>query len=174
MEHVLKKLILTDEDYICDGDLTITGKVKLVNSNLIVAGILCFRNPNGENIPVDIIGGDISAFEVASQVPINIKSGDIYAHYMFVRSIESDGNIEIKHEVSADDISCLNFLVSGDSSTHNLTAHQDIYILGNNSSFDISGRDILISGNCDAHNNSITAKAFECRDFTVCNSISIG
>ena len=162
MKRTLENLILTDEDFICYGDLTITGEVKLINSNLIVSGILCFKVLNNEHFPVVITGGDICAYALKSDVDIYIRDGDIWAMNLDSRNIDSDSDIEVLNYADTGNIRYLNYYVSSNNESYSITAVQDVYILGNNNSFELTARDIFINGLCDTGGSKIVAKSFKC------------
>ena len=141
--RTLNNLFLLNEDYHYDGDLTIKGDVSIKNGNITVSGVLAFDNPHAS---ISIIGGNISADVLCSNSTIIIRDGDIIVNELDTSSIDSDGNIEVTDFCSTGHIKCLNYLVSCDNFSDDITAMQDIYILGSNESRDIDARDILIDG----------------------------
>lgn len=158
-KRVMDSLVLKDEDFVFNGDLTIKGVVDLTNANLIVSGKLEFLGiPN-----VNLVKGDISCQSLHSNPDICINDGDIYiADSLYCNDIITTGEIEVYGDSCVSDIHCLNYLVNGNNDSTSICALQDIYILGNNDSYDLCARDILIGGNCDVHNYVVSAKNFFC------------
>lgn len=168
-KRTLENLILENEDYIFAGDLTITGKVQLTNASLIVSGTLTLE------IDAKIKGGDIACGSIDAQ-DISIIDGDIYVNGdASFEYITSDGNIEVGGDSYTCDINCFNYLVSGDNNSRDITAIQDVYILGCSDSFDIKARDVLIGEYCDFNGYGLIAKSFECSgEIERCSSMSVG
>ena len=159
-ESTLKNLILEDEDYIFAGDLTIEGSVVINNGSLIVSGTLLF---SGEDVAISINGGDIAAQNLISRSTINIKDGDILVQNLHTLDILSDGNIEVMKDACVNNVTCLNYLISGDNDSYHITATEDIYILGINDSKNLKARDILIGGYSNFYESSgVVAKSFMC------------
>lgn len=168
-ERTLDNLILENEDYIFEGNLTINGKVSIKNGSLIVSGNLILDDD------LQIEGGDISCGSIDSR-DISITDGDIYVNTdAYFGAIESDGNIEIGGTNGSASINCLNFfVVKGNDSTF-INAIEDVYILGDNDSYDINARDVLISGNCNFNDYGLTAKSFVCEgNIENCSSMAVG
>lgn len=171
--RTLESLMLENEDYLFEGDLTIKGDVIIKNGNLTVCGTLNFSK---ESATISIIGGNISANKLLTSAQITIKDGDIYVDYLGADSnIYSDSNIEVSSYSYAQDITCLNYLVSGENNSQNITCMQDIYIMGKNNSYDIKARDVLIGGTCIFNNFTLTAKSFLCEGEVIdCSSMLVG
>lgn len=171
-KRTLECLFLENEDYIFEGDLTITGDICIKNCNLIISGSLTFSNKNAN---ISIIGGDITAKQLDSYAPILIRDGDIRVSFLDARNIDSDGNIEVRKDSEACDIKCLNYLVGGDNDSSAITAIQDVYILGRNYSHTIKARDVLVGEDCDLCDSTLIAKCFECGGYIHdCSSMSVG
>lgn len=186
--RTLKKLILENNDYIFEGNTTISGNVTIQNGDLIVSGNLTIGGElniqNGSIIVsgillimqhslINITGGDISCGKLLCN-DINITDGDIWVKdNLDARDITSDGNIEVGVYSYVADISCCNYLVNGDNHSSSIKATQDIYILGNNNSWDLTAREIFIGSNCNIIGNSITAHHFVCNGEVSCSGIFI-
>lgn len=187
-ERTLDKLILENDDYIFAGDLTINGDVNIKNGSLIVSGTITFVRTTAT---ISITGGDISCNELNSCSPIVIRDGDIYTKNLYANVIDSDGDIIVSEDVIVDTISCLNYMVSGNNNSCCIITMQDVYISGENDSYNIMARDVLICGNnnsrnikahevviegyCDTNGHGITAKKFYCKGKIYnCSSMAIG
>lgn len=188
-ERIFENLILDGKDCFLEGDITITGKLEIRNANLIVAGDITISS----QIDIEIVNGDIIVSGTLSSVNtniniisgniccdslccfnINISDGDIWTHAdLDAKNITSDGNIEIGGDSNVEDVSCLNYLVTGYNNAECINAFQDIYILGDNDSLELSAREILINGNCDTHLSSITAHHFVCGGDLYCSELLV-
>lgn len=155
---VLDNLILNDEDFIFNGNVCIKGEVNITNGSIIVSGMLELCSGG------KIVGGNITADNLAIEGNnLYIYDGDIKIRNLVSdTNIISDGNIEVLSDCHVSDVSCLNFLVSHNNFSNSITAVQDIYILGNNTSYEMSARDIFIGGNSYFYHSSVTAKSFYC------------
>ena len=172
-KRTFEDLILDGEDLFLEGDIIIYGKLEMKNANLIVSGdltISCNDNVEIENGDIIVSGGltlnsdiNIKGVNISCNClhycDIDILDGDIWVNDDLEGcTIISDGNIEVGGNSDVDDITCLNYLVTGDNVSSNINASQDIYILGDNDSTDLTARDILINGICDTNNSPITAQ----------------
>lgn len=187
-KRTFENLILDGEDLFLEGDITIKGSFKMKGANLIVSGhltISCNDNveiENGDiivsgdlilNSNINIKGVNISC-DCLYYCDINILDGDIWVNADLEGcTIISDGNIEVGGNSDVDAITCLNYLVTGDNVSSSINASQDIYILGDNDSTDLTARDILIDGNCDTHDSYITAHHFVCTGELFCEGLFI-
>lgn len=171
--RTLENLTLENEDYHFEGDLTIKGDVIIKNSNLTVTGTINFSK---ESSNISIIGGNISSKKLLTSAPITIRDGDITVDYLAADSnIDSDSNIEVSSYSYAQNITCMNYLVSGNNNSKNITCMQDIYIIGTNNSYYIKARDVLIGGTCILNNFTLTAKSFLCEGEVIdCSSMLVG
>lgn len=155
-ERILETLVLEDNDYIFAGDLTIKGEVLLKNCSLIVSGVLTLEGNVG------IAYGNIICGSLKSNV-IYIIGGDIWVHkdiYNYFL-ITTNGNIEIRGNTDVGDIRCCNYLVDKNNKSSNITATNDIYIMGDSCSLNIKGREVFICGESDFNGCYITASYFE-------------
>lgn len=193
--RTLDNLILENEDFFFTGNLTIIGDVNISNGSIIIAGNLTLQdNVNVENgniivsstlifdnpdSIISIVSGDILAQSLLSLNNITIRDGDIcvklldFSDLYDCFNIYSDGNIEVEKNSCVGDVSCLNYLVSGDNYSNKIYAIQDVYILGNNNSDNITARDVLIGCSCELNGYGIICKSFYCEDVYGCSSILI-
>lgn len=156
-------------DIIVSGNLTILGEVNIENGSIIVSGILTIAH----DADICITGGDISCAAIDCN-NINITDGDVWVNgQLDACDITSDGNIEVKGDAYVGDISCFNYLISGDNNSSSIRTTQDIYILGNNNSCDLTARDILIGRNCEILYDSIIAHHFVCGGELSCSGVFI-
>lgn len=155
---VLDNLILNDEDFVFDGNVCIKGEVNITNGSIVVSGMLELCSGG------KIVGGDIIADNLSIEgSDLYIYDGDIKTRILVSdTNIISDSNIEVSLDSYVLDVSCLNFLVSRNNVSNSIIAVQDIYILENNTSYEMSARDIFIGGNSYFYNSSVTAKSFYC------------
>lgn len=179
-ERTLEKLIVKNTDYIFPGNLTINGDINIENGNLIVSGTLNFTN---NTATISIIGGNISAETLKSSANIFIRDGDIWVKYLdldniypnLLSNIDSDSDIEVKVDSYVGNITCLNYSVYGHNCSNNITAVQDVYILGTNISEHIKARDVLIESSCDFTDCGIECKSFVCKgEIQNCSYMAIG
>lgn len=171
--RTLGDLTIKDEDYIFAGDLVVSGNLTIENASLIVSGIIYFDlsehyihitngdiSANGINgagaMDVTIEVGDIYCHDELYVGDINISGGDITTSFLTSSNITSDGDI-IANSSSVLSVSCCNYLITGNNSSTDITAIEDIYIFGDNSSCGLTGRDIFLTGNNDLHDWSIIA-----------------
>jgi len=157
-ERTLDNLVLNGEDYIFAGNLRINGKVDITDGSLIVSGKLSI----GDN--VSVIGGDIVCGKLIIEGQNTfIRDGDIIVYGDFdAFSIDSDGNIEVSGNTNLYEVKCFNFLISGNNDTLQISATQDIYILGSNNSSCLEARDILITKFSTTTYHSVKCKTFYC------------
>lgn len=158
--RTLENLILENEDYIFEGNLTIEGDVIIKNGNIHVSGTLKFTNAN-HTATISITNGNISARMLESNADIFIRNGNISVYHLVTRNIDSDGTIEVIHKSDVYDITCFNYLISGNNDSGKIAAFHDVCILGNNDSCHIIGRYVLVVGNCYLNKTGVTAKKFE-------------
>ena len=186
--RTLDNLILENKDSIFEGNITIDGNVEIKNGDIIVSGNLTiFDKVNIENgsiivsgiltiahdADICITGGDISCAAIDCN-NINITDGDVWVNgQLDACDITSDGNIEVKGDAYVGDISCFNYLISGDNNSSSIRTTQDIYILGNNESWDLTAREILIGSNCNTNCEPITAHHFVCGGELSCEGLFI-
>lgn len=187
-KQTLDNLILNGEDYIYQGNTLINGTIEIINANLIISGNLTiYGNVNIKNgsiivsglltvahdATISITGGDISCDSLDCN-HINITDGDIWINSRLkALNIKSDGNIEVGLYSNVSYINCLNYLINGDNDSCTIKAIQDIYILGDNDSYDLTAREILVGGDCHTNNKSITAKHFVCGGELFCRGLFI-
>lgn len=164
-KRTLDYLILENEDYIFDGDLEILGYFSIRNGHsLIVSGKLSITT----NYCTISVCGSISA----GSLSIN---GDMFSAllindgYLWVLGnlisncpILSNSTIIVHKNTDVDRIHCLNFLVDGNNSSLSIETEEDIYILGDNESLGLKGRDIFIGGN--SNSNSFPLNALRCAE----------
>ena len=172
-ERTFENLIFDGKDLFLEGDITIKGSFEMKGAKLIVSGNLTILGGDG----VEIENGDvIVSGDLTIETMINIKGVNIYCDCLYccdvnlsdsdiwtntdlsASNITSDGNIEVKGNSHVADVTCLNYLVTGDNDSGSINASQDIYILGDNDSCDLTAREIFIDGNCDTHGFHITAQ----------------
>lgn len=177
-ERILDKLILENEEYIFVGNLTINGDIIMKNSNLIVSGTLSFSKIHAN---ISIINCNISANEFKSVTSITIHSTDIYVNFLdfddikYSFNIISDGNIEVRKDSYIGNVICLNYFVNGNNNSNCITAIEDIYILGNNDSYNITARDVFICGNCELNDYTLISKALFCPEgISHCSYLAVG
>ena len=188
-ERTLHNLILNGEDIFFNGNIIIHNYVQLKNANLIVSGNLTIYDKvnieNGNiivsgilkialNHDISITCGDISCGELECY-GVNITDGDIWTNGDLTASddIVSDGNIEVGGDAFVKDITCTNYLISGNNDSCDTTTTQDIYILGNNDSCSLTAREILVGGNCDTNRSRITAHHLVCDGELFCEGLFI-
>ena len=164
--RVIENLILINQDYNFNGDLTIIGSIYVVNGSISVTGELYFKAGLFDSIIIN--NGSITANSLkcrAADIFVyngNIKvNTDINACYIYC-----NGNIEAGNQCSVFNIFCNNFLISGDVEADDITATEDIYILGSkNYVGDLRAREIFIDGLCyfDSQKDvTVIANYFEC------------
>lgn len=189
-KRTFENLILDGKDLFLEGDITIKGNFEIKGANLIVSGNLTILGKNGveiENgeiivsgeltintINFNINGGNISCDLLYCQ-NINISDGDIWTNTDLDAkdNITSDGDIEVGGNSFVSDVTCLNYLVTGDNNSESINASHDIYILGNNDSCDLTAREILIDGDCNTNAFPITAHHFVCSGDLYCKELFI-
>lgn len=192
--RTLSTLIIKDEDYIFAGNLYISGDLIIENASLIISGDIRFLNysdphnikVSNSNISADVISGnvyinidvgDIYCHTILSACAINISGGDITTRSLLANDIMSDGDILVKDSSCVYSVSCCNYLVTGLNDSSEITAIEDIYILGCNDSASLTGRDIFLDGeNIDLNFGNIVASRALATSFPIqnCNSIAVG
>lgn len=191
-KRTFENLILNGEDCFLEGDITIFGKLEIKDANLIVSGSITISGKSNVEIENgDIIVSDALTIDTDTDIDININGGNISCGLLDCRNINitdgdiwtntdleasnitSDGNIEVKGTSHVVDVTCLNYLITGDNDSESINASQDIYILGNNDSCDLTAREILIDGNCDANDFPIIAHHFVCNGELSCEGFFI-
>lgn len=164
-ERTLDNLILENEDYVFDGNLTIKGTVRIQNGSLIVKGKLLFK-PNIEDASISIFNGNIIANSIKSFCKIFVSNGNIIiatdADFTHVHC--ENGDIKVDGSCSAYNVNCRNYLISGYNDSDDIKASEDIYILGINVSGDLVAREIFLADFCEFQPYgpiTVTAKHFE-------------
>ncbi len=186
--HYLRNLELTDEDYVFDGNLIIKERFSIKNGSLRVSGKLVLEGFT-EEIPLrnecKIHNGNIIADSIDSRIRISVFNGNIVSNSIetfeniYIRNgnifIKSNayfknitvkgGDITVNGSCVVNNVKCKNYLISGRNDSDEVTATEDIYILGPNFSGDLKAREIFIGSYCKfdpASKISVTAKHFEC------------
>lgn len=192
--RTLGDLTIKDEDYIFAGDLEITGNLTIENASLIVSGSIVFSVNSREPHFIHVSNGNISADIISGVVDITTEVGDIYCHneldvghinisggdittsFLTACNITSDGDIVVFNNSSVHDVSCCNYLITGNNASTDITAIEDIYIFGDNASCDLTGRDIFLTGDNDLNfGNIIASRALKLTgDIQNFTSISVG
>lgn len=188
-ERTFENLILNGEDLFLEGDITIKGSFEMKGSKLIVSGNLTILGDDGVEIENGdiIVSGDLTikpdinikgvniSCDCLNCCDVNISDGDIWTNTdLEASNITSDGNIEVRGNSYVADVTCLNYLITGDNDSESLNASQDIYILGDNNSCDLTAREILIDGDyCDANAYPIIAHHFVCTGDLSCEGLFI-
>lgn len=167
-ERTLKELKLTNEDYVFDGNLTIEEEVEVFHGSIKVSGKLVLKGFKEENwnCKCVIYDGNIIADSLKSRIKINVYFGNIiiksdafFAHVSVVR-----GNIIVDGSCKAFNVDCCNYLISGDNTSDDVTATEDIYILKKNYSGDLKAREIFLGASslfAPYGPVTVTAKYFE-------------
>lgn len=190
-KRTFENLILDGEDLFLEGDITIKGSFKMKGANLIVSGnltISCNDTVEIENGDI-IVSGDLTIekninikgvniyCDRLECCDVNISDGDIWTNFSLdAGDITSDGDIQVGSISSisrVSNVTCLNYLVTGNNNSVSINASQDIYILGNNDSYDLTAREILIDGDCDTNDFPITAHHFVCTGYLSCKGLFI-
>lgn len=160
-KRCIEYLILEDEDYNFDGDLEITKYLLISNGHsLTVSGKLSITTDCCDILICGkIIAGSLYIKTDGWFSVLIINSGYINVLGDFVCNcpISSNGNIIVHGNSDIDSVHCLNFLVDGNNSSLSIKTEEDIYILGNNNSLGLEGRDIFIEGNSDSHSFPLKA-----------------
>ena len=187
-KRTFENLIFDGKDLFLEGDITIKGSFKMKDAKLIVSGNITILGDDD----VEIENGDIIVSrELTINPNINIKGGNIYCNVLYccdvnlsdsdiwtntdldALNITSNGNIVVRGNSHVADVTCLNYLVTGNNNSGSINASQDIYIFGNNDSKDLTAREILIDGDCDTNSFSITAHHFVCNCELLCEGLFI-
>lgn len=169
-ERTLENLILNNENYIFDGDLTIIGDVCITNGDLLVSGKLLFRGfkeDTPESRPVIIRNGSIIAHSLVSKTQIFIYNGNLIVKTNAnVGHVYCEGNVEVNGSCSTYNVTCHNYLITGRNASDDITATEDIYLLGPCKYLgDLTAREIFIGGPCEFDSQkdiTIIAKHLEC------------
>ena len=175
-ERTIYGLNLTNEDYIFAGDLTIEGNVVIKNGHLIVSGCLVINDFSRIFIDGDISAGSILILSSRSD-SIQIKvNGDIFsAGFCFIRENLICNNFYAKGVSRCSHISCLNYLVDGDSDCGDIKAEESIYILGDSDSYSLTAVDAFIGGNARFFNQPINvSRALYIGNPDGCSSFNVG
>lgn len=177
-ERILKDLILKDEDYVFEGDLTITGRLIVEDGSIRVSGRLLLKG-DSELSDSHVWNGNIIAHSLRSLIDLWIYDGDIIikSDAKFCH-IDSNGDIIVEGSSNTRNVICRNYLVSGDNISDDITATEDIYILGCNESGDLKAREIFLGDICKFSpygQMTVIAKHFECvGPIKKCRGIQIG
>lgn len=173
----LTNLVLDGNDCFFNEDITITGDIKIwngtleVNGNLKIKGNVSVETGTilvsdtltfGSNTYVNITNGTISCGSLFCFSNINMSYGDIFVtQSLLAKDIMSNGNIEVGHNAVVNNVTALNYLITGFNDSRSVKAMRDIYILRDNDSSELSAKELFVGGDCDVNNNSICAKYFE-------------
>lgn len=165
-ERILENLILKNENYVFDGNLTITSKLKVVNGSIIVSGKLFLKGISERINSISVINGNIIAHSLISLVDLRIYKGDIIVESdaKFAKVV-STGDIKVGGSCFANNVNCRNYLVSCSNTSDDVTTTEDIYILGYNDSGDLKAREIFLGSFSKFYpygNTTVIAKHFEC------------
>lgn len=171
MQRTLEKLILKDENYFFDGDLTIKGKCEVRNGIIRVSGHLFLQGIEEEglapNTSCSVIRGNIIANSLKSLQRRLYCIGNInIAEDLDVCHIDCKGDIKVNGSCSTYNVTCRNYLISGNNNSDDVTATEDICILGYNYSGDLRAREIFIGDFTKFSpysENTVIAKKFECK-----------
>lgn len=177
----LENLILRRENFFYDGDLTINGKVDIRFGILCVTGKLFLKGFTKfpAQSSADFINGRIVAGSLLCRASSLHCSGDIIVQSDFdVLHVYSKGDIKVNGNSRACNVRCRNYLVDGNSDTDDITASEDIYILGYNCSGDLKAREIFLADFTKFSpygDITVEAKHFECAGPTQnCRAMKIG
>lgn len=150
MQRILENLILKDEDYFFDGDLVVNGKVELINVNLQVSGKLFFKGIADDGFSIKaayITNASITAYAFTCRINKLFVKGDILVKTdMDARHISCDGNIEVDGFCNVYNVTCNNYLITGDNYSDDVTVKESLYILGSNDSGDLKAHEIFLGG----------------------------
>lgn len=154
---ILEDLILNNEDYTFEGDLTITSILSLSKCNLTVLGTLTIE----KTAKVKIVIGNIIAETLILNGCFLDSLCNIFVKNLYAYSdINIKGNIEISENSLTRNIKCFNYSVDGNNTSHCIDIDQKVHIKGNNCSLDISGIYIFIEKDCSC--TSLNAGTFIC------------
>ena len=184
-KRTFDNLTVDGEDLIIAGDVEIHGVLTVNNANLIVSGAIQFDTKKSSTFvttenSINVTNGSINAESIYYQEDVYldflVKNGDIYvadtldAGYITLLGggditcsnlntgqIISDGDIIVNNDANVQDVTCFNYLVSGDNNSGSIVAMQDIYILGDSDSCDLHARDIFIAKDSCLNGYGITA-----------------
>lgn len=148
MQRILENLILKDEDYFFDGDLVVNGKVELLNANLQVSGNLFFKGIADDGFCIQtayITNGNITAYAFECHINKLFVTGNILVKTdLNACHISCDGNIEVDGFCSVYNVTCKNYLITGDNYSDDVTAEESLYILGTNDSGDLKAHELFL------------------------------
>lgn len=180
MQRTLKELVLKNGDYVYDGDLTIDGKVLISNGSLRVSGKLFLKGLSETgNSPTVIINGDIVADSFTCRALRICCRGNIIIHSKLdVCHVICNRDILVGDCCYAYNVICHNYLITGNNDSDDVTAEEDIYVLGYNCSGDLKAREIFLGDFTKfAPYGPITVEAqhFECTGpIQGCRTMKIG
>lgn len=181
MQRTLENLILRNENFFYDGDLTINGKVQIISGILCVSGKLFLKGfeENYDLSNARIINGHIIAGSLLCRAHSLYCTGNIIVNSDFnVCHVHSGGDIKVTGHSHAYNVHCRNYLVTGNSDTDNITATEDIYISGYNCSGNLKAREIFLgdfAGFSPYGKITVEAKHFECEGpIRNCRAMKIG
>lgn len=187
-ERTFENLIFDGKDLFLEGAITIKGSFEMNGSKLIVSGNLTILGDDGVEIENGdiIVSGDliirpninIKGVNISCDClyccDVNLSDSDIWTNTdLEASNITSDGNIEVRGNSHVADVTCLNYLITGDNDSESINASQDIYILCDNDSCDLTAREILIDGDCDVNAYPIIAHHFVCTGDLSCEGLFI-
>lgn len=185
----LTNLVLDGKDCFFENDVTITGDIKIwngtlkVNGNLKIEGNVLVETGTilvsdtlifGSNIHINITDGTIYCESLLCFSNIIMSYGDIYvAQSLLARDIISNGNIEVGHNAVVNNVTALNYLITGFNDARSVKAMKDIYILRDNDSSELSAKELFIGGDCVTNGHSISAHHFECGGELYCDELFV-
>ena len=183
-KRTFDNLTVDAEDLIIAGDVEIHGVLTVNNANLIVSGAIKFVIKKSSTFvttenSIKVTNGSISAKSIIEEegmyLDVFVENGDIYVadeltvyyitlsgggdiacYDLYAGCINSDGDIIVNNNTNVQDVTCLNYLVSGENDSGSITAIQDIYILGDSDSCDLQARDIFLGGDAVLNGYGIT------------------
>lgn len=171
MQRTLDDLILNNEDYFFDGDLTIKGNFKVMNGIVRVTGNLFLQGIveegwAGETATCIIRGNIIANSFKCLHHQIYCAGNIVIAEDIDVCHVICKGDIKVNGSCSSYNVTCRNYLISGNNNSDDVTATEDICILGYNYSGDLKAREIFIGDFTKFSpysENTVIAKKFECK-----------
>lgn len=181
MQRTLENLILRNENFFYDGDLTINGKVQIISGILCVSGKLFLKGfEESSNLSqARILNGNIVAGSLLCRAHTLYCTGNIIVHSDFdACHVHARGDIKVAGHSHAYNVNCRNYLVTGNSDTDDITAQEDIYVLGYNCSGNLKAREIFLgdfSKFSPCGEITVEAKHFECAGpIQNCRAMKIG
>lgn len=184
-KRTFDNLTVDGEDLIIAGDIEIHGVLTINNANLIVSGAIEFVIKKSSTFvttenSINITNGSISAKSILDEedmyLDVFVENGDIYVadelsidnitlsgggditcYDLNAGNIDSVSDIIVNNDANVQDVTCFNYLVSGDNDSVSIVAIQDIYILGDSDSCNLQARDIFIGGIADLNGYDLTA-----------------